>query len=86
MLHRGLKWYPLGLDHHPCILFPKALRTRSDSVAFAERVEEMITAVSTRNKTNPTRAGRIDRRQIKMNYSKADAGDGQSPPPSPTPV
>ena len=25
------------------------------------------------------RAGRIDCRQIKMNYSKADAGDGQSP-------
>ena len=25
------------------------------------------------------RAGRIDRRQIKTNYSKADAGDGQSP-------
>ena len=32
------------------------------------------------------RAGRIDRRQIKTNYSKADAGDGQSPPPSSTPV
>jgi hypothetical protein len=25
------------------------------------------------------RAGRIDRRQIKTDYSKADAGDGQSP-------
>jgi hypothetical protein len=32
------------------------------------------------------RAGRIDCRQIKTNYSKADAGDGQSLPPSSTPV
>ncbi len=31
-------------------LFPKALRARPDSVAFTDRVEEMIMAVSTRNK------------------------------------
>jgi len=39
----------------------------------------MPTTTMEANNEYGIRAGRIDRRQIKTNYSKADAGDGQSP-------
>ncbi len=62
MLYQGLKWDPASwagssLAHS----IPQGLkRARSGSVALAERVEEIITAMKTRNTTKSHTGGVID--------------------------